>query len=136
MDELADPVLASYRALNERDIEGALAPLDQHAVWQESAELPGGGELRGKDAIKAFLREFLDTWSDFRQEIEETRVAGNRVLVLLHMRAVGRTSGIATETRYAHSWTMQGGRGVLVEAYRDQESAVRAFEDASGAATP
>ena len=76
MDELADPVLASYRALNERDIEGALAPLDEHAVWQESAELPGGGELRGKDAIKAFLREFLDTWSDFRQEIDYPVSAG------------------------------------------------------------
>jgi ketosteroid isomerase-like protein len=136
MDELADPVVASYRALNERDIEGALAPLDEHAVWRESAELPGGGELRGKEAIEAFLREFLDTWSEFRQEVEEARVAGSRVLLLLHMRAVGRTSGIETDTRYAHLWTMQGGRGVLVEAYRDQDSAVRAFEDDSGATAP
>ncbi len=136
MDELADPVVASYRALNERDIEGALAPLDEHAVWRESAELPGGGELRGKEAIEAFLREFLDTWSDFRQEVEETRVAGSRVLLLLHMRAVGRTSGIETDTRYAHLWTMRGGRGSMVAAYRDQDSAVRAFEDASGATAP
>jgi len=84
-----------------------------------------GDDVGGDDAVQVAGRN--DVFPN---------VPSRRVLVLLHMRAVGRTSGIATETRYAHSWTMQGGRGVLVEAYRDQESAVRAFEDASGATTP
>ena len=38
--------------------------------------------------------------------------AGDRVAVVIHLSAVGRSSGIAVDTRYAHVWTMRDGRGV------------------------
>ena len=118
----------AYEALNEGDVEAPLAALHADAVWRESAELPGADVVRGRSEIEAFLKEFLETWSSFHQEIEEIRVKGDQVAVLLHMRAIGRGSGAEIDTRYGHVWTMRDGHGVSVDAYRDQSVALRALE--------
>ena len=124
----------SYEALNEGNVEAPLAALDADAVWRESAELPGANVVRGRSEIEAFLKEFLETWSSFHQEIEGIRVNGDQVAVLLHMRAVGRSSGAEIDAQYGHVWTMRDGRGVSVDAYRDQSAALRALE--AEASTP
>ena len=118
----------AYEALNEGNIEVPLAALDADAVWRESAELPGADVVRGRSEIEAFLREFLETWSSFHQEIEEIQVKGDQIAMLLHIRAVGRGSGAEIDTRYGHVWTMRDGHGVSVDAYRDQAGALRALE--------
>jgi ketosteroid isomerase-like protein len=119
-----DPVGAirdSYEALNRGEIDSTLAALDPKVVWRESPELPGAGEMRGTDAVRRFLEEYLESWEEFEQEVEAIERGGDRVLVSLHMRGKGRASGLEVDTRYAHLWTVRGGRGVLVEAYRDPE---------------
>jgi ketosteroid isomerase-like protein len=122
-----ETVRRSYAALNEGDVDGALEALDPDAVWHDSPELPGGGEFRGLEALGLFLGDFLAEWRDFHQEIEDVVVAGDRVAVVLHFSAVGRSSGIAIDTRYAHVWLMRGGRGVRVDAYRDPGAMRRAL---------
>ena len=123
-----DTLRRSYEALNEDDVDRALEALHPDAVWRESPELPGGDEFRGRAALQGFLRDFLAEWREFHQEIEELVVAGDRVAVLIHLTAVGRVSGIEADTRYAHVWTMRDGKGVRVEGYRDQESALRSLD--------
>ena len=118
----------SYEALNEGDVEAPLAALHADAVWRESAELPGADLVRGRSEIEVFLKEFLETWSSFHQEIEEIHVKGEQVAVLLHMRGVGRVSGAEIDARYGHVWTMRDGHGASVDAYRDQSAALRALE--------
>jgi ketosteroid isomerase-like protein len=124
-DADAGTLRRSYDALNRGDARVALDALDPHAVWRESPELPGAAELDGRDAILGFLEDFLAQWREFRQEIEETVVTGDRVAVLIHLTAVGRASGIEVDTRYAHVWTMREGKGVEVDAYRDPDVALR-----------
>jgi ketosteroid isomerase-like protein len=120
-----ETVRRSYEELNRGDVDAALEALDADAVWRDSAELPGGGEFRGLEALGRFLGDFLAEWRDFHQEIEDVTVAGDRVALVIHLTAVGRSSGIAVDTRYAHVWTMRGGRGVRVDAYRDPGAARR-----------
>jgi uncharacterized protein len=117
----------SYEALNRGDIEACLRVLAPDAVWSESPELPGTNEVRGREAIHEFLVEFLGSWTEFRQEIEEVHVEGDRVALLIHLTAVGRASGAEVNTRYAHVWTVRDGLGVFVDAYRDQADALRAL---------
>jgi ketosteroid isomerase-like protein len=107
----AETLRRSYEALNRGDAKTALEALDPGGVWRESPELPGGTELRGRDAVLDFLEDFLAQWREFRQEIDDTVVAGDRVAVLIHLTAVGRASGIEVDTRYAHVRTMRGARG-------------------------
>jgi ketosteroid isomerase-like protein len=116
-------VRASYEALNRGDIDATLSALDPDAVWRDSPELPGGGEFRGRQALRGFLEDFLAEWRELHQEVEETIVAGDRVAVLIHLTAVGRASGIEVDTRYAHIWTMREGKGIRVDGYRDQDAA-------------
>jgi len=118
----------AYEALNQGDIERALDVLDEQAEWCEHSDLPEAGLYRGKDAIRAFLESFLESWQDFVQETEDV-IAGERcVLILLRSRSRGKGSGIRVEGQYAHLWTMQDGHGVRVDAYLDRDEALGAMK--------
>jgi uncharacterized protein (TIGR02246 family) len=127
-----DALRRSYDALNQGDIDACLSVLAPDAVWRESPELPGADEVRSREAIREFLVEFLEPWQDFTQEVEDVRVEGDRVAILLHLTAVGRQSGVEVNTRYAHVWRMRDGLGICVDAYRDQAEALRALGELSG----
>jgi ketosteroid isomerase-like protein len=85
-------------------------------------------------------RDFLDAWGEFRSEVEEYReLGGERVLVLDHFSASGKTSGVEVGQmgrRGAILFHVRGGRVTRLITYWDRE---RAFADlglASGADPP
>jgi ketosteroid isomerase-like protein len=122
-----ESVVASYEALNAGDVDAAMDALAEDAEWHESEALPETGVYEGREAIRAFLTEFLASWESFQQEIEETRVAGDRVAVLIHLRARGRESSAEVDARYAHVWQLRDGLGVRVDAYYDRAEALAAL---------
>jgi ketosteroid isomerase-like protein len=126
----ADPkgvIVASYEALNRRDLDAAMEALAEDAEWHESEVLPDTGIYRGREAIRTFLTDFLDSWERFHQTVEEVRHAGDRVLVLIHLEATGRGSAAEVDARYAHLWTTSGGRGIRVDAFYDRDEAIAAL---------
>jgi ketosteroid isomerase-like protein len=123
----ADVVAASYEALNDRDLDAAMEALAEDAEWHESEVLPDTGVYRGREAIRAFLTEFLASWERFHQTVEEVRQVGDRVLVMIHLQATGRGSAADVDARYAHLWTLAGGRGVRVDAFYDRDEAAAAL---------
>jgi ketosteroid isomerase-like protein len=132
---MADPVAQikrAYEALNRRDIDGTMAVLDEHATWVEHSELPEAGSYTGRDTIREFLEQFLDSWHEFEQHIEEVHAEHDCVLLFIRLTASGRGSGIDVESRYAHLWTMREGIGVRVDAYYDRDSALAALQAAHG----
>lgn len=122
-----DAVIASYEALNRRDIDTALDALAEDAEWHESDVLPDTGVYRGREAIRAFLTDFLGSWERFHQTVEEVRQEGDRVLVMIHLEATGRGSTADVDARYAHLWTVSGTRGVRVDAFYDRAEALAAL---------
>lgn len=122
-----DAVIASYEALNRRDIDAALDALAEDAEWHESDVLPDTGVYRGREAIRAFLTDFLGSWERFHQTVEEVRQEGDRVLVMIHLEATGRGSTADVDARYAHLWTVSGTRGVRVDAFYDRAEALAAL---------
>jgi ketosteroid isomerase-like protein len=123
-----DTIRSSYVALNGGDVQRALAALHRDAVWSESRELPGTDEFIGREAIEDFLVGFLEQWDIFEQHVESTVSKGERVLVNIHMNAIGSGSGAEVSARYAHVWTLRDGLGARVDAYYDSEAALRDFE--------
>jgi len=121
-------VIASYEALNRGDVEAAIGALAEDAEWHESRALPGTGVYRGRAAIHDFLDDFLASWERFHQEIEETRVSGDRVAVLIHLRARGRESSADVDARYAHVWRLRDGLGARVDAYYDRDEALATLD--------
>src|SRR3954467_9156762 len=107
MADTVEQLRGSYAALNRRDIDGTMAVLDEHATWVEHSDLPEAGSYSGRDTIRHFLEQFLDSWDDFEQDIEEVHADQNYVLLFIRLTASGRGSGIDVESRYAHLWMMR-----------------------------
>jgi ketosteroid isomerase-like protein len=123
--EDAGTVRASYEALNRGDVDGALDALHPDVEWRESRELPETDIYRGIAAVRKLLDAFQESWLEFRQDVDDSIEAGDKVVVLLHLSARGRESGAQVDARYAHVWTMRDGKGVRVDAYYDREEALK-----------
>jgi ketosteroid isomerase-like protein len=120
-------IVASYDALNDGDIDAAMEALAEDAEWHESEVLPDTGVYEGREAIRAFLTEFLASWERFHQTVEDVHEEGDRVLVMIHLQATGRGSTAGVDARYAHLWTVSGGRGARVDAFYDRAEALAAL---------
>jgi hypothetical protein len=118
-----DVIVASYEALNQGDVDSAMDALAEDAEWHESEVLPDTGVYRGREAIRAFLTDFLASWERFHQTVEEVSREDDRVLVMIHLEATGRGSAADVDAQYAHLWTVSGGRGIRVDAYYDRDEA-------------
>ena len=70
----------------------------------------------------------MEQWDVFTQHVESTLRKGDRVLLNIHMNAVGSGSGVEVSARYAHVWTLRDGLGSRVDAYYDSDAALRDFE--------
>ena len=123
MEALVEKLTDAYAALGRGDENAALAMLAPDCEWRESAELPGAEVLYGREAIANFLRIFLESWERFEQRVQDVVVHGDRIGLAIHLTAVGRSSGVELDTRYAHIWTMRDGLGIRVDAYRDPDAA-------------
>jgi ketosteroid isomerase-like protein len=126
--DATEMIVASYDSLNERDIDATMAALAEDAEWHESEVLPETGVYRGRAAIRAFLTHFLDSWERFHQTVEEVQVAGDRLLLMIHLEATGKGSAADVDARYAHLWTVSEGRGVRVDAFYDRAEALAALK--------
>ncbi len=123
---------ASYAALNHGDITGTLEVLADNARWVEHSELPEAGSYRGRETIRRFLENFLDSWDRFEQDIEDVQTEDGCVLLFIRLVARGKGSGVDVQSRYAHLWTMRDGVGVRVDAYYDPDQALAALRAARG----
>jgi uncharacterized protein len=122
-----ETVRGSYEALNRGDIDATMEVLAPDAEWHESTALPGAGTFRGREAVRRFLEEFLESWEELHQEVEEVVVEGDRAALMIHLTARGRESGAEVDARYAHVWTVRDGTGVRVDAYYDRAAALRSI---------
>jgi len=91
------------------------------------AEVPGAGGLgiagtmgvrQGPQGMLEAMRDALDTFDDYRVEIEETIDAGDAVIVAVLISGTGRASGLAQEERLAHLWVLRDGKAVHGEVHR------------------
>ena len=94
------------------------------------ADGPSPGSWTGRARMVEGWRDFLDAWGEFRSEVEEYReLEGERVLVLDHFSARGKTSGVEVGQmgrRGATLFHVRGGRVTRLIIYWDRE---RAFAD-------
>jgi uncharacterized protein len=122
----AETIRESYEALNRGDVDGALEALHDDVEWHESRELPETGSYHGLAAVRGLLAQFLESWNELHQEVEEVIEAGPKLVACLHLSAKGRESGATVDARYAHVWTMREGKAARVDAYYDREEALAA----------
>jgi ketosteroid isomerase-like protein len=110
----------AYDALSQGNVDDVLQALDPEVECQ----LPEGGittgTIRGHQAVREFLEGYIEAFESFRLEPEQFIDADDRVVVFLRVIGRGRGSGLEVDTRPAHVWTMQRGKGVRVQVFPDR----------------
>jgi ketosteroid isomerase-like protein len=94
---------------------------DEQLEIRMPADYPEGEEiLRGREGMTQLFAMLRDTWTEFRFEPQRFIDAGQRVVVLVRVVAKGGASGLATERRTAHVWSVRRGRLASIQIYRDR----------------
>jgi len=88
----------------------------------------GGQTFRGRAGLKRWIDSIREIWDEWRMEQERFVVAGDRVLVMIHIVARGHLSGVALDRETAHIWSSAEGLVTRCEVYFDRDEALKAIE--------
>jgi ketosteroid isomerase-like protein len=89
----------------------------------------------GYDGLREFRAEAAEVWEELVITTEELIEHGDRVLVLSHVHARGRGSGIEIDTHGAGIWTVKDGRlwrYRLLRSEASRDDAIAALSAQSG----
>jgi ketosteroid isomerase-like protein len=109
--------------------ETALDRMSEEVVWDFSRRQVEPEIYRGREGVRRFARQLFEAWSELRQEPSEFIGVGDRVLVPLAVKGLGRASGLEVDERIAHLWTVHDGRVDALEYFGDVAEAQRAFRE-------
>lgn len=126
----ADRLRRAYASFNQGDgFDWAM--MDPSIRHDQSEGLFLDGVFYGREGVRAALEEIESDWEDLTLTIDDAIELGDRVLLLLRVRARVRDSAAELDAQVAHVWQFRGGRAVRWDAYADHASALRALS-ASG----
>jgi len=122
--ENVEIVRRMYEAFHGGDAEGALSYFDPNVLVDTSSARPDGVIGKGREHLSATIGGWVGTWEEWREEIEEMRDLGNRVLVLSVQRGRGKGSRVEVEARYAILYDLRGDKIVSLRMYMDPAEAL------------
>jgi ketosteroid isomerase-like protein len=97
------------------DFRAAEGALDDH------------GPIKGKEALRAFVQDWLDTFDDFRVEpVELIDVGEDKVIAVTRISGRAKLSGVETDLTYAELSTLRDGKIALSRQYLTRDEALKA----------
>ena len=118
-----------FEVYNERSVGENAYLIDPEMDWDMSrVELPDGTSYTGPEEFRHFIEAWEEGFASESMEAQEMIDAGNRVVVVVHHRGRGRSSGIEVEQHFAMVWTLRDGRAVRMALYPTREQALAALE--------
>ena len=115
---------------NAGDIEGLLALYSDDLVVQTGEHWPEQATLKGKDAFRESIDEWLDVWESIAIETEHVEVFGDRVVAHGAWRSTGRLSGVEGKLPIHIVFTVRDGKIARVDWCPNHEHAVAIARDA------
>jgi hypothetical protein len=96
----------AYSAFNRRDIDGALALMNEDVSWPKASE---GGKVVGKEEIRAY---WTRQWSEFDPHVEPlsiTNDAGGKTHVRVHQLVKSLQGEVLSDSEVLHVFTVNSG---------------------------
>jgi ketosteroid isomerase-like protein len=85
------------------------------------------GVFRGPEALGASLRELRESFDRLSFEADKfIEAPGGEVVVLVHARGRGRSSGVDIDNHIAWVWTFRADKAVRLVVYEEQVEALEA----------
>ena len=129
---LEDIVHAAYEAWSRRDIDALLEVVHPDA---EARPILGANigisVYRGREGLREWFRDLHQEWETFPTrvtQIDARAERDERALLTVEVHARGRASGVVIEGDLYHLVEIRDGLILRLEAFRDRDSAVKAFE--------
>jgi len=116
-----DAIRSVYERWAEGDFEAGVHLFDPDVELVIRPEFPDAGTYVGIEGVRSYTRGFLEPWLRITIEAEELIEAGDHVIAAVLQRGVGEGSGIETELRYYHLWSLRAGKVVRLETFRERE---------------
>jgi ketosteroid isomerase-like protein len=114
----------AYAAFNRNDIPETVKALDSQIEWTEPAEFPGGGIYHGHAGVEAYLSQSRAPWAEGSSEPERFIVAGDKIIVFVHVRVRLKDSEEWHEMRLADVFTFRKGKAIRMRAFADRRQAL------------
>jgi ketosteroid isomerase-like protein len=115
-----------YEQLNRGEVDGLVELCDDDFVMDFSERVFNPDTYTGHDGIRRFYEGVREVWQSYHWSVEETRIAGDSVVALLHCRAQGRDAGPTVDWRVAWLWRFEHDKPVFLRFYRDRGEALEA----------
>jgi ketosteroid isomerase-like protein len=124
--ENVETVRRMYDAFHGGDAETALSHFSADVLVDASKARPDVGVGKGREQVNAVVASWLAAWDEWREEIEEMRDLGGRVLVVSVQHGRSKGTGIEVETRYAMLYDVHGGKITGMRMYGSHAEALEA----------
>jgi ketosteroid isomerase-like protein len=115
---------AAYAAFNDGDVEGVLALADPDIEIRDPDRT--GDVFRGHDGYRRFITDWLETFDEYRIEIVDVVVNGDRVFVDAVAHGRGKGSGLELSQGFNQVLTIRDGKIAIFEVFTDRADAERA----------
>jgi hypothetical protein len=120
----AEAIREAYAALNRNDIPGFLAIFDPEIERIEPPGFPLSGTYHGLAAVTAHFEKARRTWAEGSCEPERVIVAGDRVVVLVHVRVRLKNETEWREGRVGDVFTFRNGKVIQFRTFADEKQAL------------
>lgn len=129
MDETVAVIRRMYDAFNTRNVEAMSELWTTDAEWRPALLVGGmeGAVHRGREGLAEFVELQADTWASVVADPLEMRELGDRVLVTVRIKAVGRTSDIPFELVTWTVFELRGGQIAAGRVFTDEDEALAAW---------
>lgn len=114
----------AYDALNRNDISGFVAAFDPQIERIEPEGFPTAGTYHGLEAVKVHVAQGRSTWAEGSCEPERFIVAGDKVVVFLHVRVRLKDHTEWVDGRFADVYTWLGGKAIQFRTFADERQAL------------
>jgi ketosteroid isomerase-like protein len=125
-EENAELVRRGIEAFNRHDVEGMQATCTPDFELVPLRAAMEGTTYSGPDAIAEAFQDFDESWEELRYEVEDIRVAGNRVVAITRLRGRGRQSGVSIDQPVALLFVVRDDKAASMRSYTDVDEALEA----------
>jgi len=126
--ENVEVVRRAFQAFAERGFDAMAEFWDPDIDWRAAeGAIDDVGEMHGRDAVRRYMQDWIDTFDDVSNVVEELRGVGDdHVLSIQRMKGRAKLSGIETDVHYALVSTVRDGKVVRAREYLTVEDALKA----------
>jgi ketosteroid isomerase-like protein len=124
-----ETIHTAYEAWSSRDIDALLDVVHPDAEARPilGANI-GASVYRGREGLREWFGDLHQEWETFQTRVTRIEERGGRALLTIDVHARGRASGVVIQGDLYHVVELRDGMIMRLDAYRDRDAAVQAFE--------